>query len=225
MIKIEQPVSVIICAYNEAKNIGRVLGVLSDISWIDEIVVVDDCSTDGTEQESKKYQRVKVIRHDKNHGKGGAIASGVEAANNNLLIFLDADLIGLNEMQLKQMLAPVLFTGEAKMTLGVFGKGEITATNIANRIIPGISGQRVIDKKDLPPVSTFKNKRYGVDILLTRHLPEDEIIVVELAGLSQVTKEDKEKFFDALKDRVKMYKDIYTTLKEEKDKGKDASPR
>lgn len=218
MIKIEQPISVVICAYNEAKNIGRVLKVLSKISWIDEIVVVDDCSIDDTSLEAKKYSKVEVITLSKNQGKGGALAEGINAAKNELLIFLDADLIGLTEKHLKQMLAPVIFTKEAKMTLGVFGKGEITATNIANRIIPGISGQRVVEKKNLPVAGTFKNKRYGVDIFLTRHLPEEEIIVVELDGLSQVTKEDKEKFFDALKSRMKMYKDIYATLKEEKDR-------
>ena len=221
MIKIEQPVTVMICAYNEASNIGRVLEVVSNIDWIDEILVVDDCSDDDTSAKAGAFHKVKVIRHEENEGKGGALATGISAAKHDLLIFLDADLIGLKESHLKQMMAPVAFTGEAKMALGVFGKGEMSATNLANRIIPGISGQRVVSKSNLPPESTYKDKRYGVDIFFTCHIPEDEIIVVELDGLSQVTKEDKEKFFQALKHRVKMYKDIYKTLKEEKDEKKN----
>jgi len=104
------------------------------------------------------------------------------------------------------------------MTLGVFGKGEISATNIANKMIPGISGQRVVWKKRLPNPEILRDKRYGVDIFVTHYLPEDRIVVVELDGLSQVTKEDKsENFFDAMKKRFKMYKDIYKTLKEDRE--------
>ena len=217
MIKIEQPISVIICAYNEAKNIGAVLKVLDEIKWIDEILVVDDCSLDHTSAQAEKHHRVKVIRHEVNQGKGGALATGIENAKNDLLLFLDADLLGLTEKHLRQLISPVLFTYEADMTLGVFGKGELSATNIANKMIPGISGQRVVWKHCLPDAQVLRDKRYGVDIFLTRQLPEDRIVVIELDGLSQVTKEDKEKFFEAMKSRMKMYKDIYKTLKEEKE--------
>lgn len=217
MIKIEQPVSVIICAYNEAKNIGKVLKVLDNIKWLDEIIVVDDCSADHTSDRAREHTRTVVVRHESNQGKGGAIATGIENAKNDLLMFLDADLLGLSEQHLKQMVAPVLFTGEADMTLGVFGKGEISATNLANRMIPGISGQRVVWKKFLPDPSKIRDKKFGVDIFITHHIDEDRIVVVELDGLSQVTKEDKSgNFFDAFKKRVKMYKDIYKTLQEDK---------
>ncbi len=218
MIKIDQPISVIICAYNEAKNIGRVLEVLNKIDWLDEIIVVDDCSIDNTAKIAKKYARLKTIRHDTNQGKGGALATGIESAKHDLLMFLDADLLNLAEIHLKQMISPVLYTGEADMTLGVFGRGEISATNIANRIIPEISGQRVVWKHLLPDIKSIRDKRYGVDIFITHHLAEDKIVVVELNNLSQVTKEEKTKnIFQAMKNRVKMYKDIYKTLKEEKD--------
>lgn len=210
----------VICAYNEANNIGRVLKSLAKVDWMDDILVVDDCSKDDTAEVARRHG-ARVISHQVNQGKGGALATGIENAKYDTIICLDADLIGLSELHLKQMLSPVIFTKEAKMTLGVFGRGEITATNIANRIIPGISGQRAIQREDLPPLDTFRDKRYGVDILLTRHLPEEQIIVVELDGLSQVTKEDKEKFFQAMKSRVKMYKDIYTTLKQDKDGRKE----
>lgn len=218
MIKIEQSISVVICAYNEAKNICGVLKVLDAIDWLDEIIVVDDCSADHTSEQAKKYQKIKVIRHEINQGKGGALATGIEAAKNELLLFLDADLINLQEIHLKQMIAPVLFTTEADMTLGVFGKGELSATNIANKMLPGISGQRVVWKKHLPNPETLRDKRYGVDIFVTHYLPEDRIVVVELDGLSQVTKEDKsENIFEAMKKRFKMYKDIYKTLKDDRE--------
>jgi len=218
MIKIEQPISVIICAYNEAKNIGKVLETLDKLPWLDEIIVVDDCSADSTSQQAEKHDRVRVIRHKSNQGKGGALATGIENAKNELLMFLDADLLGLTEQHMKKLISPVLFTEEAEMTLGVFGKGEITATNLANRMIPSISGQRVVWRSKLPAPELIRDKKYGVDIFITHHIDEDRIVVVELDGLSQVTKENKsDNFFDAFKNRFRMYKDIYKTMKEDRE--------
>ncbi len=217
MIKINQAISVVVCAYNEEDNISGVLKVLEKIDWLDQILVIDDCSADKTSEIAEKYSRVTVIRHEKNQGKGGALASGIDNSKHELIMFLDADLLGLSELHLKKLIAPVLFTQEADMTLGVFGKGEISATNIANRMIPGISGQRAVWKSKLPDTKLLREKRYGVDIFLTHHITKDREIVVELDGLSQVTKEDKSKnVFEAMSNRYKMYREILKTVNEEK---------
>lgn len=217
MIKVNQEISVIICAYNEAENIATVLKVLENIDWLDQIIVVDDCSADNTSEVAGKFTKATVVRHEKNQGKGGALATGIDNAKHELIMFLDADLLGLTELHLKKLVAPVLFTSEADMTLGVFGKGEISATNIANRMIPGISGQRVVWKSKLPDTKLLREKRFGVDIFLTHHIKENREKVVELDGLSQVTKEDKSKnVFEAMGKRFKMYGEIIKTINEEK---------
>ncbi len=217
MIKIDQKISVVICAYNEADNIANVLKVLEKIDWLDQIIVIDDCSEDNTSQVARNFDKVTIITHCKNQGKGGALATGIDKAEHELIIFLDADLLGLSELHLKKLVAPLLFTGEADMTLGVFGKGEISATNIANRMIPGISGQRAVWKSKLPDTKLLREKRFGVDIFLTHHIEENREKVIQLDGLSQVTKEDKSKnVFEAMGKRFKMYGEIIKTINDEK---------
>ncbi|MCX6809241.1 MAG: glycosyltransferase family 2 protein [Candidatus Berkelbacteria bacterium] len=195
-MKINQPISVIVKAYNEEKNIARVLKVIGQISWIDEIVVIDDGSQDKTADVvlGFKSSKIRLVQHKKNQGMGGAMATGIKASRNNLLLFLDADLIGLKESHLLRLLAPVLFTREADLALGVFGLKRLSkdaGTKIANRFLPMITGQRAIWKKSLPPVSKIAKSRYGADLLIARHVSKERRAVVKLDGLSQVTKEKK----------------------------------
>lgn len=213
MIIIKQKISLIICAYNEENNISKVLDVLKRIKWLDQIIVVNDGSIDKTSQVVRRYKNVELLEHSVNLGKGAAIASGVAIAKNNLLIFLDADLVGLQETHLQILLSPVLFTKEADLCLGIFGKGEISMTNFANKLIPSITGQRAIWKRSLPDLDQITEQRYGVDIYITKSIKDDKIKVVKLDGLSQVTKEEKSDLMHAIKNRVIMYRDIYNSSK------------
>jgi glycosyltransferase involved in cell wall biosynthesis len=88
--------SLIIPAYNEEKRIENFIKNIIDFkkrnSFIKEIVVVDDGSTDKTEYLLKKYQNdIKILKHPTNKGKGAAIKTGVFAADEENIIFMDAD--------------------------------------------------------------------------------------------------------------------------------------
>ena len=72
-------VGVVVPAYNEEALIGRVMETMPD--FVDQIVVVDDCSGDGTIAVVEEYRRqlddrVELVRHRANQGVGGAIATG-----------------------------------------------------------------------------------------------------------------------------------------------------
>lgn len=86
------PVSVVIPAYNRADLVGRAIrSALSQRpSPPAEIIVVDDCSSDATGDEARKFG-VTVIRHDVNRGEAGARNSGMEAAQHDWVAFLDSD--------------------------------------------------------------------------------------------------------------------------------------
>lgn len=91
--------SVIIPVYNEEKTIELVLQRVSgqEISgWEKEVIVVDDGSTDATASEisSTKFQipNLKIIRHERNQGKGAAVRTGIAAATGDAVIIQDADL-------------------------------------------------------------------------------------------------------------------------------------
>lgn len=89
--------SVVIPAYNEARFIGTLLDRikavdLSPLGLRMELIVVDDCSKDGTADIVAAVPGVRLIRLEKNGGKGGAVRAGIAAATGDLLIIQDADL-------------------------------------------------------------------------------------------------------------------------------------
>ena len=89
--------SVIIPVFNEAATIGRVLKMVLDRSELNELVAVDDGSSDGTWEELQRIaaahpERVRVLRHERNRGKGAALNTGFAAARGDIVLVQDADL-------------------------------------------------------------------------------------------------------------------------------------
>lgn len=87
--------SVIIPVYNEVGNIKEILKRVKSTQKASEIVVVDDGSQDGTRDILSKLDgvdKVLVILHEKNQGKGAAVRTGLDAATGDILLIQDADL-------------------------------------------------------------------------------------------------------------------------------------
>ena len=86
--------TVIIPAFNERKSIEILLSRIFEINISKQIIIVDDCSTDGTKNILKKYQDKinKLIFHNKNLGKGAAIQSAQDFIEGDYVIIQDADL-------------------------------------------------------------------------------------------------------------------------------------
>jgi glycosyltransferase involved in cell wall biosynthesis len=87
--------SVLIPVYNEARTIDQVLRLVAAVPIEKEIIVVDDASVDGTRDILAKWDGrdgVRVILHDRNSGKGSAVATAIREARGEILIIQDADL-------------------------------------------------------------------------------------------------------------------------------------
>ncbi len=94
--------SIVIPAYNEAATIHHILNKVKDVSLIGEfekeVVIVDDCSKDGTFDRIKEYQtenpgfNVQLFQHDVNQGKGAALHTGIKSATGEITVIQDADL-------------------------------------------------------------------------------------------------------------------------------------
>jgi glycosyltransferase involved in cell wall biosynthesis len=87
--------SVIIPVYNEIDNIEEILKRVKATKKADEILVVDDGSQDGTRDLLKKFdgkEKVRVILHEKNQGKGAAVRTGMDEAAGEIMLIQDADL-------------------------------------------------------------------------------------------------------------------------------------
>ncbi len=101
-------VSCIVPAYNEGARIGAVLAVLAAHPLVDEIVVVDDASTDDTAAVAATFAGVTIQRLDTNGGKTRALARGLDRAAGQVLLLIDADLQGLDGAAVSALLLPVL---------------------------------------------------------------------------------------------------------------------
>ena len=87
--------SVIIPAYNEIKTIQEILRRVQATGLVDEIVIVDDGSVDGSRellQNLDHDDKIKIFYHDRNQGKGKAVRTGIKNATGDLILIQDADL-------------------------------------------------------------------------------------------------------------------------------------
>jgi glycosyltransferase involved in cell wall biosynthesis len=134
-------VSVVIAAYNEAPRIANVLKVVENHPLIDEVIVVNDGSADNTSGVCKKF-RIKLIENKKNLGKTLSVKKGIEATKNDLIMLLDADLVGLNPEAIEQLARPVL-SEKVDWTLSV-RKNSFLVMRLAK--IDWMSGERVVPK-------------------------------------------------------------------------------
>ncbi|MFZ5943667.1 MAG: glycosyltransferase family 2 protein [Bacillota bacterium] len=198
-------ISAVIPAYNEEKYIGHVLDVLLESNQIEEIIVVSDGSTDGTVNIVKKYP-VKLIALSENIGKGGAMLKGAQDAKNNLILFLDADLIGLKKEHVEVMLNKI---EGYDMVVGIFDSGRKT-TDLAQVVAPFLSGQRIIKKEHLFKINNLHVSRFGVEVALTKYAAHHNLRVKEviLKELSHVMKEEKLGLVKGFAYRLKMYWEI-----------------
>jgi glycosyltransferase involved in cell wall biosynthesis len=201
-------IAAIIPAFNEARTIGEVLCVLKRCPVVNQIIVVSDGSSDSTVQVALQYDGVEVIELLENRGKGGAIKAGLDHARAEILLFLDADLIGLTEKHVTDLLDPVI-NERCPMTVGLFEKGRV-ATDIAQKITPFLSGQRALRRELLESISDLDLSRFGMEVALHRYVEEMNIPVkiVNLADLSHVMKEEKLGFWKGIAARGKMYWEI-----------------
>ncbi len=101
--------SIIMPVYNEVKTFDEIFNKVNSLPLEKEIVIVDDCSTDGTRELLGKYRgsNVKVLYHDRNRGKGAAIRTGIGAAAGDIVTIQDADL-EYNPEDIPKLVEPIL---------------------------------------------------------------------------------------------------------------------
>jgi glycosyltransferase involved in cell wall biosynthesis len=202
----------IIPAFNEEKTIGAIIDTLKKVDLIDRIIVVSDGSIDNTTNVATQHG-VETIEIKENIGKGGAMNIGVARSNEDILLFLDADLIGLTTHHVKKLLTPVL-NKKVEMTIGLFKKGKMK-TDLAHKITPFLSGQRVLTRELFNKIDNIDVSSFGVEMALTMYVKKNDIPfeTIDLLNLTHVTKEKKRGFTEGVKSRMKMYYDIIKNIK------------
>ncbi len=102
-------ISVIIPVYNEKETITEILRHVNEVDIDKEIIIVDDCSTDGSREiiSSIHENNVKVIFNEQNNGKGSVLRQGIKAATGDIIIIQDADL-EYNPSEYPKLIQPIL---------------------------------------------------------------------------------------------------------------------
>ncbi|WP_018250154.1 glycosyltransferase family 2 protein [Orenia marismortui] len=204
-------ITAIVPAYNEEKTIKGVLTVTKNHHLIDDVIVVSDGSTDNTAIIATQTG-VQVIELSENKGKGAAMQAGVDQTVADIILFLDADLLGLKIEHIDKLLNPVL-NGEVETTIGVFSDGR-KLTDLAQRIAPFLSGQRAVKRDIFDGITDLDITRFGVEVALTQYIKDNNISSKEviLEDLSHMMKEEKLGFLKGFTARLKMYWEILRNL-------------
>jgi polyisoprenyl-phosphate glycosyltransferase len=205
-------VAAVVPAFNEEARIGAVLEALVGSAPVQEIVVVNDGSRDRTLEVARSFPQVDTIDLPVNRGKGGAMRAGAQRTDADVLLFLDADLIGLQAPHVYDLLDPVLH-GEADMTVGVFRGGRL-ATDLSHFLVSYISGQRAIRRELFLSIPGISHSRSGVETAITRHVKARGLRVRNMAmqGVTHPMKEEKIGLIPGSRARLKMYWEIARSL-------------
>lgn len=106
--------------YNEVATITEVVRVVLAQRPVQQLVIVDDCSRDGTWDKlqplAQNEPRIKLVRHEVNQGKGAALRTGIAHATSNIVIIQDADL-EYDPAEYHLLIAPIL-AGKADVVFG-----------------------------------------------------------------------------------------------------------
>lgn len=186
--------SAIVCAYNEETTLGGVLAALLATAGVDEIIVIDDGSTDDTAAivaQFGRHPRVRGVIFPANRGKGAAMAEGILLARGDVLLFVDADLHNFAAHYAHQILTPLL-QSEADMVIGWPRRGN-SPLDVLDPFRP-LSGQRALWRRDvLPLVPLIKSAGYGVETLMNLYYRREGLRkqYVALNGLFHPIKSEK----------------------------------
>lgn len=168
----------VIPAHDEIATVAETVRAAASVAGVDAVLVVDDASADGTAEAAEAAGAV-VLRLPANLGKGGALEAGLEAADADVVLLLDADL-GTTAAEAAALLAPVL-AGDAAMTVGVlprpagsggFGLVKGVARTGISRMGGGfvatapLSGQRALSRDALAAVRPLGGG-YGAEVMMT----------------------------------------------------------
>jgi hypothetical protein len=205
--------AVIVPAYNEAARVGQVLRTLRETALPLEILVVNDGSLDDTSSVARSVEGVRVLDLPFNTGKGGAMQAGARATDAELLLFLDADLIGLRPNHVVDLLLPVA-RAEVAMAVGVFRGGRL-ATDLSHLLVCYISGQRALRRDLFLSIPGIERSRSGVETAITKYVKSRGLRVrnVVMYGVTHPMKEEKMGLLPGIRARLRMYWEIAHSLR------------
>lgn len=160
----------IIPAYNEEKNITRVLDIATMYPF-NEIILADDGSTDNTLSIIKQYhqtnKKIKILQNKQNQGKTATIINSIKLSKHKLIIILDSDLIHLTQANIDTLITSIT-TEKYDMTI-LDRAGDCKAIWGFTNCARFFGGERAFWKKDFLAMNLPKNSGFLLEIILNLH--------------------------------------------------------
>ena len=194
--------SIVVPIYNEVATIERIVEAIKsvDIGMEKEVVLVDDCSKDGTrdllQQMQAKDPSLAVYFHEVNQGKGGALHTGFQKATGDYVLIQDADL-EYDPHEYPQLLAPLL-SGRADVVFGsrFLGGGPHRVVFywhfVGNRFLTWLSNMTTnlnltdmevcykVFKREVIQAIPLREKRFGFEVEITAKVARRHLRVYEV---------------------------------------------
>lgn len=180
-------VAAVIPAKDEAETVQHVAKTARNADLVDEVVVV---SADEDTARAAEGAGARVLRFS-GSGKGAAMVAGVEATDAPVILFLDADLLGLREEHVEDLVRPVV-EGRAGMACGLFDRGGLL-NPVFLRLLPILTGERALRRELFEALDPEDVRGYKVEAALNSAAREHGVPVVAFVcdGMWHRTKEEK----------------------------------
>ncbi len=200
-------VSAIVPARDESRTIGNVLDALLANELVDDVIVVDDGSTDATAAIARS-RGATVISLPRSRGKAYALARGVRAARHEILFFGDADLTGLTPATVTRIVTSVI-SGDYGMYVGIRGR-KLYWINRLLHFTPVLGGERALERALWNCVPHTYKKNFQIEIALNFFAKQTgrRMGFTVVQGLGQLIKEKKRGLWLGLWQRMLMIRDI-----------------
>lgn len=187
--------------YNEAASVAAVVRKVLEQRPVQELVIVDDCSADGTwaalQEVARGETRIKLFRHDVNQGKGAALRTGFSQVTAPLVIIQDADL-EYDPEEYYLLLKPILL-GRADVVFGsrFLGAGSHRVLyywhSVGNRLLTTLSNMFTdlnltdmetcykVFRREIIQGIPIRENRFGFEPEITAHVSRMNVRIYEVA--------------------------------------------
>jgi glycosyltransferase involved in cell wall biosynthesis len=179
----------VIPALNEGATVSAVVAAAAASPLVDEVIVADNRSSDDTrEQALAAGARVVPVSSG---GKGEAMAVGVAATDAEVIVFLDADLIGLRPYHVDRLVRTVT-SGGAVMACGLFDRGPLL-NSLFLHVLPILTGERALRRELFTSLDPRELTGFQVEAALNARASELGLPVAAFvcSGMWHRTKEEK----------------------------------